>query len=213
MTISSVAFQKSQDTATRGQRDPQLSAALSEPELSPFYEDQPRDTTAISGAPGPDYNVLEGERERKTVPAGHAQNTRVADERERLRRQDVILLPHEPSFESIDRPSFVAIQEWEGHVIDVADTTFLARLTDLNVGAERAEEEVQLLISDLSDDDRAMLAVGRVFRWAIGYQRSPGGSKRRVSQIVFRRLPQWTRKELDLALAEGRAIVREIQWD
>lgn len=213
MTVSSVAFQRTQDTGTRGQWGPQLLAAGSNVELSRFYEEQPRAATVISDGPGPDYNVLEGERERKTVPSGRAHNTRVVEEQERLRRQDVILLPNEPSFESIDRPSFVALQEWEGHVIHVGDTTFLARLADLNARAQRAEEEVELLISDLSDDDRAILALGRVFRWAIGYQRSPGGSKRRVSQIVFRRLPQWTRKELDQALAEGRELVEEIQWE
>ena len=133
------------------------------------------------------------------------------DKPEQLHRLDVALRP--VSFKPVDRPSFRAIQEWEGYVIHVGDSTFLARLTDLSVGARRAEEEVELLVSDLSDDDKSILAVGSMFRWAIGYQRSPGGSRKRVSQIVFRRLPQWTRKELDQASEEGAEMIEAIQWD
>jgi hypothetical protein len=130
--------------------------------------------------------------------------------------QDVtgpILLPPVVGSEDVERPSFSALQEWEGYVINIGKSTFLARLTDLSVGACRAEEQVELLIDDLSDDDRAILEPGRVFRWAIGYQRSRSGSKKRVSHIVFRRLPQWTRKELDQAIKEGQEIAEAMKWD
>jgi hypothetical protein len=124
-----------------------------------------------------------------------------------------ILLPPTINSEDVDRPSLTALQEWEGHVIGIGKNTFLARLTDLSIGACRADEEVELLIEDLSDDDKAILEPGRVFRWAIGYQRSRSGSKKRVSHIVFRRLPQWTRRELNQARKEGQEMVEAIEWD
>jgi hypothetical protein len=105
------------------------------------------------------------------------------------------------------------LQEWEGHVIEVGDKIFTARLIDITAGEHHDREEVELLIDDLTDDDREILAPGRVFRWAIGYQRSRAGSKKRVSQIVFRRLPQWTERELAEAVEEGRQLSAVIKWE
>ena len=44
-----------------------------------------------------------------------------------------------------------------------------------------------------------------IFRWVIGYERSASGTKKRVSQIVFRDLPRLTRADV----REGREWARE----
>jgi hypothetical protein len=44
--------------------------------------------------------------------------------------------------------------------------------------------------------DRALLTPGAVFRLAIGYERTVAGTQQRVTKLVFRRLPRWTRREL-----------------
>lgn len=109
--------------------------------------------------------------------------------------------------------AFHPLQEWEGYVLKVDRDTFTARLTDVSAGETRAGEEAILPIDDLSDDDRKMLESGRLFRWCIGYQRTHGGTKRRVSQIVFRRLPKWTAKDIAQAKGEGERLARSLNWE
>ncbi len=72
---------------------------------------------------------------------------------------------------------------------------FAACLVDVTAGQRTEEEMADFPIADLSDDDRKLLAPGAVFRWVIGYQGSRGGTKRRVSQVSFRRMPTWSRRD------------------
>ena len=88
-----------------------------------------------------------------------------------------------------------ALQEWEGYVTEISDTEFSARLTDLTSGANYAREEADIPLDEISEDDAAKMQVGSIFRWVIGYERA-AGSKKRVSNIVFRDLSAITRTDL-----------------
>ena len=92
--------------------------------------------------------------------------------------------------------SFHARQEWEGYVVEMRATDFVAHLTDLTAGAPHEQEEATIPLSELSDHDAARMTTGSVFRWVIGYERSPAGTKKRVSQIVLRDLPAMTEADL-----------------
>ena len=92
--------------------------------------------------------------------------------------------------------SFHALQEWEGYVVEMRATDFVAHLTDLTAGAPHEQEEATIPLSELSDHDAARMTTGSVFRWVIGYERSPAGTKKRVSQIVLRDLPAMTEADL-----------------
>ncbi len=109
--------------------------------------------------------------------------------------------------------SFHPIQEWEGTVTDVDGDTFTARLTDLTAGKRVAEEEADFLVDDLTDDDRQLLVPGAIFRWVVGYQRASGGSKKRVSHVVFRRLPMLTEKDAAEAREEGARRAAALKWE
>ena len=50
------------------------------------------------------------------------------------------------------------------------------------------------------------MAVGSIFRWVIGYERTPEGTRKRVSQIVFRDLPRMTESDL----RAGREWARKV---
>ena len=121
----------------------------------------------------------------------------------------VTLLP--TSLETLDEITFYALQEWEGYVVGIGDEVFTSRLVDLTAGEPTETEQVDLPISDLTDEDRGRLQVGSVFRWSIGYQRMRG-SKRRVSQIVFRDRPKWTKREIEEAEAKAEAVLSKIKW-
>lgn len=109
--------------------------------------------------------------------------------------------------------SLQPLQEWEGYVIEIGPQKFSARLTDRTAQNETEDEVAEFPITDLSDDDLKLLTPGAVFRWVIGYQRARGGTKRRVSQVTFRRMPAWSRKELKAARAEANELMNAIIWD
>jgi hypothetical protein len=103
-------------------------------------------------------------------------------------------------------PTFSPLQEWEGYVTEVTRTHIIANLVSLSEklsGSTSADLRAEIPLEELSEDDVRKVARGRVFRWAIGYQRTPQGTKMRVSQIVFRNLPQWTSRELAAAAKEA----------
>ena len=102
--------------------------------------------------------------------------------------------------------SFHALQEWEGHVTEIDANDFHARLVDITAGASVEGEEARIPLAEVSEEDARRMKCGSVFRWVIGYERSPAGTKKRVSQIVFRDLPALTRRDL----REGRAWAREV---
>ena len=93
--------------------------------------------------------------------------------------------------------SFSVLQEWEGYVLSISQDTFTARLVDVTRDRKIEDEEADFAIDDLDDVDRSRICPGSIFRWIIGYRRSPGGTKDRASRIVLRNLPSWTSKELE----------------
>lgn len=102
------------------------------------------------------------------------------------------------------------LQEWEGYVVEVGKTDFVARLIDLTAGAEHEEAEAIIPLVEISDDDVARMREGSIFRWVIGYARSVTGTKKRVSQIVFRDLPAITEADLRDARAWAADMARAL---
>lgn len=114
------------------------------------------------------------------------------------RRIDIAsLFPAKLSKPREARYTFSVLQEWEGYVLSISEDTFTARLVDVTMGRSEEEEEADLPLDDLEDADRSRIRNGAIFRWTIGYQRGPGGTKFRTSCIRFRNIPVWTKKELD----------------
>ena len=102
------------------------------------------------------------------------------------------------------------MQEWEGYVLEIGATEFVARLVDVTTGASHEGEEAAIPRTELSDGDDAKMRVGSIFRWVIGYERSPAGTKKRVSQIVFRDLPAITASDLQDGRDWGRKMARSL---
>ena len=105
------------------------------------------------------------------------------------------------------------LQEWEGYVTEVSEGTFSARLVDITAGKKVEDEAADFPISDLSEDELSLLKEGAVFRWIIGYQRTKFRQKIRTSQIVFRRLPAWSKLDIRQARAEARELASGLLWD
>lgn len=104
---------------------------------------------------------------------------------------------------SIGYRPFQILQQWEGTVVQSSEDTFVALLID-KTGAKPDEEEVEIELNELSADDKSLVKPGASFYWSIGYEDAPGVPRQRVSRIRFRRLPGWTRREVDRAELAGR---------
>ena len=107
----------------------------------------------------------------------------------------VQILP--PPVSSVPTASLHALQEWEGYVTDIREGEFWARLRDLTAGDVVEQEEAAIPLEEIDAEDRSRISVGSIFRWVIGYERSVGGMRKRVSQIVFLDLPRMTEQDLD----------------
>ena len=98
------------------------------------------------------------------------------------------------------------VQEWEGHVVAMEAEAFVAHLVDLRAGGTYAEEEAIIPYAEVSAVDAARMRIGAIFRWTIGYEWSPDGTRNRVSRIVFPDVPRMTKADLD----EGKAWARKV---
>jgi len=112
------------------------------------------------------------------------------------------------------RHSFTATQEWEGTVIRVESDKLFARLIDLtNVSTRQEEEDAEVPLEEVQSGDRVLVKPGAVFRLAVGYQKTAGGSHHRIANLVFRRLPQWTKREIAEADAAAMRSFNAIQME
>lgn len=102
------------------------------------------------------------------------------------------------------------LKRWEGVVetVDEDDGIFTARLYDLETDEPYPSEIAELLIGDVSDDDRSLLQVGAVFYMTVGYSEWVSGRKDRFVRVEFRRLPNWTESDLRRAEERARRITR-----
>jgi len=110
-----------------------------------------------------------------------------------------------------DIVTFSPMQEWEGYVTEIFAESFSAYLIDKTAEKSIAEELMEFSISDLSEDNKDLLKVGAIFRWAIGYQKQHG-SKRKVSEVVFRRMPAITKRDIKHAESRVDAITEALTW-
>ena len=107
--------------------------------------------------------------------------------------------------------TMAALQEWEGRVEEIDGDTFVGILVDKTAGSGIEEERAELLLCDVQFADRSLLRVGAIFRWVIGYQTLQSGTRQRVSQIVFRRLPAWRKQDLGFAVESSRALLAALR--
>jgi hypothetical protein len=109
--------------------------------------------------------------------------------------------------------TYHAIQEWEGYVSAILDDEFEVILSDVSSPASALAVKSSLPLSDLTATERAVLRVGCIFRWTIGYERTPAGQRKRVSRIIFRQLPQWTEAELRASKHAAAELANKIVWE
>ena len=109
------------------------------------------------------------------------------------------------------------LQEWEGYIVNTGETAFVARLRDLTAESfasearEVTDEEATIPLSEIADEDFNRIQPGSVFRWVIGYERAASGTKKRISQIVFRDLPSITDQDKSEGSEWARKVIQALK--
>ena len=118
-----------------------------------------------------------------------------------------------PIYYALDIPlridKFNSLQKWEGHVVKKGKDSFVAVLIDLT-NPSPIEEEAEFSLEEIEEGDRDLVKPGAVFYWNIGYYDKTSG-RLRTSLIRFRRLPNWTREEIEFAEARGKQLRKSIE--
>lgn len=115
-----------------------------------------------------------------------------------------------PRVSPLARSEIVA--EWHGQVTKVLPDSFLAELKGVvgqDVGGSL--EEAEIPTDEVRDDDTDLVRVGAFFRLCISYELATTGTRRRFTEVIFRRLPAYRREELDQAATEAADILRAIR--
>ncbi|MGA1826417.1 MAG: hypothetical protein ACMUIP_17320 [bacterium] len=148
-----------------------------------------------------------------TKPESHIRSSYNKIDRETINFCEQINIPIPPCYlmNKKDREdSFISLQKWEGIVLKRMKESFLARLIDLT--NDGPDEEAELPIAEISAEDLSLIEPGAIFYWNIGYLDKWSGQRTRASVIRFRRLPKWTRKEIDAAKREAEQIQEFLNW-
>lgn len=104
---------------------------------------------------------------------------------------------------------FFSKQKFEGVVLKVERDSFIARLRNLTENLP--DEEAEFSIEDVSKDDFCLLIEGAMFYWNIGYLVLTGGQRVGGHRLNFRRLPAWTRQEIEAADKRAESLIKWLE--
>lgn len=108
-------------------------------------------------------------------------------------------------------PSTMPVQLWEG-VVKALDASSLAMqviLTDKLGGLEDHAAEISL--EWVSDQDKDLIRPGAVFYLTLYKEISPGGTCRNSQELRFRRLPNWTKREVEAVSVEASSLLGQFR--
>jgi hypothetical protein len=100
------------------------------------------------------------------------------------------------------------LQVWEGTVTGLGEQNFVATLRDLTKPSN-PDEQAEFARVEVSEDDQELLTPGSTFYWVVGTEGTPGGQRKNISTLQFRRLPPWTDNALRRA-NERAALTRSL---
>jgi hypothetical protein len=93
-------------------------------------------------------------------------------------------------------PRQMISHHWECTVVHIGAHSFTATLRSLRDPSD-SEKEAEIPLEAVTPDDLELLQPGAIFYWTIGYDISPSGTRKRASEVRFRRLPAWTKKDVE----------------
>lgn len=123
----------------------------------------------------------------------------VMDDLEEALSQMANILDRVPEAASMPSVTFTPMQEWEGFITSFDGEIFTAKFCDVKDLSGVPTEEAEFDIRELAPDDRGRVRLGAIVRWAVGLERHSNDRRQRVSRIHLRRLPVFTKSDVDSA--------------
>jgi hypothetical protein len=102
--------------------------------------------------------------------------------------------------------------QWEGVVAAAGADEFTAELRSL-IDPRSSSINGEFSVAEVSDSDRSLVQPGAVFYWVIGYDKSPAGQITRISEIRFRRSPEWTGRSIATVNADATEWFKAVLSD
>lgn len=87
-------------------------------------------------------------------------------------------------------------QIFAGFVTNIGNYEITARVSDIT-DPSKPDEEIVFDTNEIDERELHLVELGAQFYWHIGYKQGHKISRQRFSVIRFRRLPQWTKDELE----------------
>ena len=105
------------------------------------------------------------------------------------------------------------IAEWHGQVVSIEEGYFVAELRGiLGTGVAGEVEEAQIPVDSVQEHDLALMQPGAFFRLCVSME-IRNGTRRRFTDVVFRRLPAYRREELEAAQRDAQELVRGLRLE
>ncbi len=105
----------------------------------------------------------------------------------------------------------ISLQKWQGIVTQIFKDSFYSDL--INLTHEGFDEETEFSIEEVSPEDQSLIEVGAIFYWSIGYHHSYSGQRTRMSQIRFKRMPNWSKKAIEMAEKKAKKTATLFGWN
>jgi hypothetical protein len=171
--------------------------------------------TSSSAQAGPGETIFDDSREPDSIDQEHTTSTLPQDGE--IVREDVIAVPERFNPQEVppttpQTTKITVLKEWEGVVDHVCENWFRARLSDIQAPSE-AQQLVEIDMEDVAPDDRHLLEEGAIFYWDIGRKQSRYGSVANFSEIRFRRMPAWSKRDLAQARKDAKTLREELFGD
>jgi len=105
-------------------------------------------------------------------------------------------------------PAIEVTAEWDGYVEKISKDHFVARMRGLKgKGVEGSDEEAEIPMSLVDAADLDLVVPGGFFRLIVTDEKPKVGPKRSYTSVQFRRLPAYTKRDLDAAEREADEIL------
>lgn len=109
--------------------------------------------------------------------------------------------------------SFTPNYEWEGYVVHVDNEKFIVNLSDVHDEEGSVTDQAEFDLKELPEADQRRIETGSIVRWLVGLEILPNDQRQRVSRVHLRRLPVFTKHDIDSALEEARNILQGMEVD
>jgi hypothetical protein len=145
-----------------------------------------------------------------------ASSASTAEDSELRRTVQLPSLAH--AFRTAARPMvaeeyFKPLRNWEGVVETLSEKTFTATMRDTENKDDRGEEQFEIDIEDVDEGDRDLVVPGGIFYFTVGYRIRRGGTRIKGTEIVFRRMPRWSKKDIQRAKERADKLLELMTGD